>query len=130
MAFHHELRVRYVECDMQGVVFNAHYLSYVDDAVGRWMATLDKPYTELGWDCMVVHAELDWKASARYGEVVEIEGSVLRWGTTSYVLAFDLHVGERAVCRVELTYVGVALDTTDKMAPPDEIKRALEAAAA
>ena len=33
MSFRHSIRVRYGECDMQGVVFNAHYLAYVDDAL-------------------------------------------------------------------------------------------------
>jgi acyl-CoA thioester hydrolase len=128
MGFRHQLRVRYAECDMQGVVFNAHYLAYVDDAMSRWMGTLDKPYTELGWDCMVVHAELDWRGSARYDELIDIDCAVVRWGTTSFVAGFDLHVGDRPVCRVELTYIGVALHTTEKMAPPDELKRALDPA--
>jgi acyl-CoA thioester hydrolase len=130
VAFHHEMRVRFVECDMQGVVFNGHYLAYVDDAMGRWMATLGHPYTDFGWDCMVVHAELDWLGSARYEEIVEIECDVVRWGTTSFVAGFDVHVGGRPVCRVELTYVGVALNSKDKMPPPDEFKRALITAAA
>ena len=130
MAFHHELRVRYGECDMQGVVFNAHYLAYVDDAMTRWFATLDKPYTDLGWDCMVVHAEIDWRGSARFDDLLEIDCSIVRWGTTSFVVGYDLHVGERPVCRVELTYVGVAHNTTDPMPPPDELRRALDAAAA
>jgi DNA-3-methyladenine glycosylase len=118
MPFHHEMRVRFVECDMQGVVFNAHYLAYVDDAMGRWMATLGHPYTDLGWDCMVVHAELDWLGSARYEEIVEIECDIVHWGTTSFVAGFDVHVGERPVCRVELTYVGVALDTKARCRRP------------
>ena len=28
--FVHELRVRYGECDPQGIVFNANYLAYFD----------------------------------------------------------------------------------------------------
>jgi acyl-CoA thioester hydrolase len=139
MAFHHEMRVRFAECDMQGVVFNAHYLAYVDDAMGRWMATFERPYIELGWDCMVVHAEIDWQGSARYDDIVEIECAVVRWGTTSFVVGYDLHArpggGERGidcrpVCRVELTYIGVVPGTTEKMPPPDEFKRALDTAAA
>jgi acyl-CoA thioester hydrolase len=129
MPFRHQLRVRYGECDMQGVVFNAHYLAYVDDAMTRWMDALDTPYTKLGWDCMVVHAELDWRGSARFDELLDIDCSVARWGNTSFVASFELHVGERPVCRVELTYIGVAHGTTDKMAPPEEFRRGLEAAA-
>jgi acyl-CoA thioester hydrolase len=130
VAFHHEVRVRYGEVDMQGVVFNAHYLAFVDDAMTRWMGTLGHPYTDLGWDCMVVHAELDWRGSARFDEMLAIDCSVVRWGTTSFTVGFELHVGERPVSHVELTYIGVVLGTTEKMPPPDEFKRALETAAA
>ena len=47
--FVHELRVRYGECDPQGIVFNANYLSYFDITVTElWRAT------ELGsWQAMV-----------------------------------------------------------------------------
>ena len=37
MAYRHALRVRYGECDMQQVVFNANYLAYIDDAIDTWM---------------------------------------------------------------------------------------------
>jgi acyl-CoA thioester hydrolase len=131
MAYHHELAVRYIECDMQGVVFNGHYLAYVDDAMGAWMlAAVGKPFDELGFDIMVVHAELDWRGSARLGDTIGIECAVVRWGTTSFVVGFDAHVAGRPVCRVELTYVGIAPGTTDKTPPPDEFKRALDAVAA
>ena len=36
MPYRHRLRIRYGECDMQGIVFNAHYLAYCDDAFGAW----------------------------------------------------------------------------------------------
>ena len=32
----HRFRVRYVDCDAQRVMHNAHYLAYVDDAVDSW----------------------------------------------------------------------------------------------
>ena len=33
--FRHRLRVRYNECDPQGVVFNANYLTYFDLTMGE-----------------------------------------------------------------------------------------------
>ena len=36
MAYVHTIRVRYGECDMQRVVFNANYFAYCDDAVDAW----------------------------------------------------------------------------------------------
>ena len=41
MSFRHDIRIRYGEVDMQGVVFNAHYLAYVDHCIDRWLRSLD-----------------------------------------------------------------------------------------
>ena len=58
--FTHNLRVRYSECDAQGVVFNANYLAYVDDAVDRWFATVlhGEGFGD-SFDCMVKQATID-----------------------------------------------------------------------
>jgi acyl-CoA thioester hydrolase len=130
MPYRHELRVRYAECDMQGVVFNAHYLGYADDALSFWMTTFPTPMEDLGYDLMVVRAEVDWRGSARFNDLVVVDCAVVRWGTTSLVIGYDMTVEGRSVCRVELTYVGVKASTTDPMPPPDEVRRALEAPAA
>ena len=34
-SFFHPFRVRYSEIDAQGVVFNAHYLTYYDTAINE-----------------------------------------------------------------------------------------------
>ena len=38
--FFHRLRVRWAEVDMQKIVFNAHYLMYVDTAVADYWRAL------------------------------------------------------------------------------------------
>ena len=38
----HPLRVRWAEADMQGVVFNAHYLAYFDIAITEYWRVLAK----------------------------------------------------------------------------------------
>ena len=58
---------------MQGVVFNAHYLAYLDDAMDQWMRTLDQNFERLGYDIMVGHVVLDWLGSAGLGDVVELD---------------------------------------------------------
>src|ERR1044072_7929986 len=49
MPFPHDLRVRYGECDPQGIVFNPNYLAYFDHTVTElWRAS------SIGsWDAMV-----------------------------------------------------------------------------
>jgi len=46
--FRHQLRVRFNECDPQGVVFNANYLVYFDVALsaGRFGAHAEQPLTD------------------------------------------------------------------------------------
>ena len=123
--FVHTVSIRYGEVDMQGVVFNAHYLAYIDDAMDRWLRTLDLQFERLGWDLMTVKAVVDWKGSATVGEDLEIAVGVTRWGTTSFDVGFAGAVGERPVFVATLTYVGVQAGTKQPMAPPPEVRALL-----
>ena len=125
MGHHHEIPVRYGEVDMQRVVFNAHYLAFVDDAVDHWMRLLDDQFESSGWDFMVKRAELEWQGPAGRGDLIEIESAVTRWGTTSFVVQHRLHVGEREVATVVTTYVGVQHGTSTPMPPPEAVRRHL-----
>jgi acyl-CoA thioester hydrolase len=122
MGHHHEIAVRYGEVDLQRVVFNAHYLAYVDDAMDHWMRELDADFEALGWDFMLKRAEVDWHGAAGLGDLIEIESSIVRWGTTSFVVDHQLHVGDRHVVSVRITYVGVEAGTVTTMAAPDRVR--------
>lgn len=102
--------VRYVECDQQGVVFNGHYLTWADEAATAWWRAIGLPYEDFttgGGDCMVKAAALDWTSSARWGDVITVDGRLERLGRTSLAVALDVRVGERRCCTVTLTYVWV-----------------------
>ena len=61
MSFVHELRVRYGECDPQGIVFNANYLLYFDVAFTEYWRDRGRPLGrdgELGVDAVVAEANL------------------------------------------------------------------------
>ena len=123
--------VRYAECDQQGVVFNAHYLAYADEAVTHVLERLGTPYADLlarGLDTSVVATELAWTSSARWGDVVEVDGSVERVGRTSFVVAMTIGVGERRCCTVRTTYVLTGLDRVP-VPVPDDLRQQWTAAA-
>jgi acyl-CoA thioester hydrolase len=125
MPFRHEIPVRYGEVDMQGVVFNAHYLAYCDDAMDRWLRTLDVRFEQLGWDLMLKRTELTWHGGAGLGDTLVLDLGVRRWGTTSFDVAFVGTVVERLVFEAVITYVGVRAGTTEPLAPPPAVRSLL-----
>lgn len=124
--YSHRIRIRYQEIDMQRVVFNAHYLAYCDEVMAGWMSE------EFGWsgvddhiDWMLVKLLMEWRGSATFGDSLQIDCGIARWGTTSFDVAFRGAVGDRPVFTATITYVCVAPGTTTKMPVPDDVRRAL-----
>ena len=85
--FVHELRVRYGECDPQGIVFNPNYLAYFDhtvselwraSALGSWDAMVER-----GVDVVVGEANIRFRAPARFDDVIAIHAGIAKLGTTS-----------------------------------------------
>ena len=107
MLYEHRLRIRYAECDMQQVVFNAHYLAYCDDAVDCWMrSALGGDLHSVGFDCMVKRAELTWVKGATFGNDMVIRLGVTKFGVTSFeVLAEGFINGEEKSFEANLLYV-------------------------
>ena len=127
MSFRHEIRVRYGEVDLQGVVFNAHYLAYVDDCIDSWLRSLDTHFERFGWDIMVKKASVEWLGSAGIGDVLALEPRVSRWGRTSFDVTVAGAVAERPVFEALVVYVGVETGTTTPAPVPDEVRDALSA---
>ena len=125
MSFVHAVRIRYVDCDMQGVVYNAHYLTFADDALDTWLRELDSTFEGLGWELMVKRAEITWHGPARVTDVVAVDVSVARWGTTSLDVAFAGSVAEQPVFDGLLTYVVVDAEQHRPVPIPDELRRHL-----
>ena len=90
--FRFRLRVRYNECDAQGIVFNARWGDYVDIALTEYGRALfgaaDVAATGLDW--RLVKQTTEWDAPARFDDVLDIRVRTLRIGTTSFALGFEL----------------------------------------
>lgn len=132
MAFTHTIRVRYVEVDAQGVVFNAHYLTYCDDAMTRFFASLGydpkETFAEGGaFDVMLVRSVLEWQGSAGFEDELDIEVVPTRLGGSSFDITFTIRTAGRDVCVVVITYVSVVPGEHRSCPIPDEVREKLEA---
>jgi acyl-CoA thioester hydrolase len=127
VSFVHEIRVRYGEVDRQGVVFNAHWLAYVDDAFTRFLAHVGfgvEAIDRHGFDAMVVHAELDWRGAATFEDRVGLEVGIARLGASSFDLCCVCRVAGRIVVVAQLTYVAVTPGGNRAVAIPAAVRRA------
>jgi acyl-CoA thioester hydrolase len=110
-SFAHAIRIRYVECDMQGHVFNGQYLTYLDVAHTELLrAAIDGGYQRLldeGLDFVVAEASIRFRAPATFDEVLDIAVEPQPTGRTSLTTRFTLRVGERLVAEAELRHVCV-----------------------
>ncbi len=131
-VFVHRLRVRYNECDQQGVVFNGHYLFYYDTAITELWRERIGPYQETvsrGFDIVVAEATLRYRSSARFDELVAIAMPVAHLGTTSMIVRPEFRVGDRLVADGEIRHVFVDPSTLVKKPMPDDIRAALAGSA-
>ncbi|HKY89760.1 MAG TPA: thioesterase family protein [Nevskiaceae bacterium] len=127
--FRYYLRVRYGECDAQKVVFNARYGEYVDLSITEFLRAIGYG-AELAsgdFDFQVVKQTTEWKASARYDDILEASVWCARTGNTSFALQVEFRLaGDSMVrCTSETIYVCVDRNLVKK-ALDDELRGRLE----
>jgi acyl-CoA thioester hydrolase len=124
-------RVRYGECDPQGVVFNARYGDYVDLALTEYMRAAMGGYNELvhmGFETQVVRLLTEWKTPARFDDLLKTSVYPSHFGNTSFTLTFEfINAGTNVlVATAQATYVLVDAKAFTKQSIPAEIKSALQ----
>lgn len=109
--FFFPFRVRYSEIDGQGVVFNAHYLTYFDTSITEYFRALgydqyaDSRKTAI--DFHVVKSLIEYKAPVLFDWEIEVGARVARIGNSS--LTFELAIfrngGTDALVTGEIVWV-------------------------
>jgi len=117
------LRVRWAEADMQGVVFNAHYLTYCDVAVTEYWRAIGLKYPEdfvqHGTDTFVRKATIEYFDAAHYDDELFICARTAQLGRSSLRLVLELfrqNDPERPLIAAELIYVNA--DPKQKKSSP------------
>ena len=116
---------------MQGVVFNAHWLTYFDEASTRWFEWLGfdpkQTFFEGGaFDVMVVKAVLEWKGPAGFDSDVAVEIRPARIGDKSFDVRFRASADGAPACDGLITYVSVEPGTKRSRSIPDVLRAKLE----
>jgi YbgC/YbaW family acyl-CoA thioester hydrolase len=127
--FLERLRVRWAEVDMQKIVFNGHYLMYVDTAVAGYWRALALPYEEtmqhLGGDLFVRKASLEYLGPAVYDDVLDIGIRCERVGTSSLLFQAGVFRAEQLLVGGELVYVFADPVARRPLPVPQELRQTL-----
>ena len=98
-------RVRWSEVDLQKVVFNAHYLNYVDIGMSEYWRQLAVPYEEgvqrLGGELFLKATQIEYHASARLDDVLDIGIRCAKLGNSSVQFEGGIFKGTQPITRAE-----------------------------
>ena len=134
--FRHRIRVRFNECDGQGVVFYANYLMYFDVAMTElWREAFAGGYAGMvakGTDAMVAEANIRYRAPAQFDDELDLVGAVTRIGTSSTVTHLTAErVGDGEVlAEADLRHVFIDASSLAKCEIPDDVRAGMERYAA
>ena len=107
--FADRLRVRWAEVDMQRIVFNGHYMTSIDTAMGGYWRAMALPYqptmAALDGDLFMRKATLEYHASAEYDDTLDVAIRCQRLGNSSLSFAASVFRAEELLVSGELVYV-------------------------
>ena len=126
----YELRVRYHECDPQGIVFNANHFAYFDMTLTElWrevFGSYDAVREDYGTDVMVKDAQATFHAAPRFDEVIAVEMTIEKLGNSSMVSHFEEKRDGELLVSGRVVHVFVDPATWKKQDIPASVRERLE----
>ena len=128
----YRLRVRWAEVDMQKVVFNGHYLTYIDTAIAEYWREIGLPYPDgyvdrYAADVFLRKATVDYLGSAHYDDELAVFCRVAAFGRTSMTMRFeiwrDAATEAGPLVTADLVYVNVDAAMKKPQSLPEEVRR-------
>ena len=126
--FHTPLRVRWMECDAQRIVFNGAYMGYLEVGQAEYFRNLGFSIYRLAqrgyFDSAVVKVEIEYKAPARVDDMLDLHVRVSRIGNTSLTLNIEIYPqgSETLLTTIQSVYVGYHAESGATRPVPEEMR--------
>jgi len=123
------VRVRWMECDAQGIVYNGAYLGYLEIGQAEYYRNLGFSIyiiPQSGYfDFAVVKSTQEFKAPAKVDQIIELHVRVSNIGNTSLTLNLEIYPegSDRLLTSIETVYVGYDAATESSRPVPDAIRQ-------
>jgi acyl-CoA thioester hydrolase len=124
--FSHALRVRWAEADMQGIVFNGHYLTFADVGITEYFRAMGQTYSgetgANGSDFFAVKTLLEYRSPARFDDMLDVHVRIARLGNSSMQFLIGIYRAGELLVNGEIVYVH-ADQTTRRPSPIPQVFR-------
>ena len=130
--FHTSLRVRWMECDAQGIVYNGKYMDYMEIGQSEYFRNLGFSIYRIAergyFDVATVRALIEYKAPARVDDIIEIHVRVSRIGNTSITLEMRIFPegSDTLLTTMEGVYVGYEAGSGATRPVPEDIRQLVD----
>jgi YbgC/YbaW family acyl-CoA thioester hydrolase len=121
-------RIRFADTDASTRIHYSSIFRHFEAAEHEYLRAIGQAYSGLadaGLDYPRVHVDCDFSSPLRYDDLVDIEVTAARVGTTSYTLAFLVTRAGRTAARGSITVVCVDRKTGRPHALPASLAEAL-----
>lgn len=128
------IRIRYADCDIQGIVFNARWFELFDVAMTEfWRETIGGyDHIPRGFNLETVIAETGarFRGSARPDELLDFRVTPTRVGTSSLRMEIDAYRDDQILVEGFIEFVFVGAQSFEPAPIPDQVRNMLPATAA
>ena len=126
--FHASLRVRWMECDAQGIAFNGSYMTYLEVGQAEYFRNLGFSIYHIAergyFDSVVVKAVIEFKAPSRVDQMLDICAKVSHVGNTSLTLQVEIYPQNSGslLTTIQAVYVGFDAKSATTRPVPNAIR--------
>ncbi len=132
LKFSFQFRVRYSEIDAQGIVFNAHYLTYFDTSITEFFRSIGIEFggqdvVTLDYDYHLVKSVVEYHAPIYFDEIIDVYVAVARIGNSSLTFQLFVYVADEDQPRSsgEIIWVHANRKTGKSVPVPDDVREKL-----
>ena len=126
--FKHTLRVRWKECDVQGIAYYGSYIDFIDVAQAEYFRNLGilthQANNRKVFDLAAVKVTLEYKSPAKIDELIDIFLRVEKMGRTSIDKRSEIYRSDtdELLCSVQSISVNFDSELEKSRVVPTEIK--------
>ncbi|QEP43145.1 tol-pal system-associated acyl-CoA thioesterase [Ectothiorhodospiraceae bacterium BW-2] len=127
--FNWPVRVYYEDTDNGGVVYYANYLKFMERCRTEWLRSIgyeqDLLLVEENIIFAVRRVELDYRAPARFNDLLQVSASMVKLGRASIDFYQSVRRGEELLCEGQIALASLRADTLRPQSLPKRLHNAM-----